>query len=1454
VTEVRHRQKNDKRQEILMRLTDLKRPRFYLPATIVLLLGIVSAVVFHPDFQRKMLLDHLGPLVDSLDIGYIHLTPWSLQLKNVSVGYRGGHFSIGDGTLRYCLSSLLLLNLNIKTLALKDISIDLEKFVPPKTAEKPARRPFPGVLASLQHGLSYTLQEVNINAAVHLSGQRLLTATISGGGIQPKARGLLKLALGFSTGNRDEQIAVEGRLALDQLTRGRFNAIETVLAMQATLATLPETERVNLKLGITPAAAGQQATRPPATAPKGPHYTPEALRLAMRLDDAQGNNRSELDLEGTYDGNTGGIDGRYQFTANERLVQPYLKRAVIPPSGEVLTGEFSFNSASLTGDMTVTSDLAMKDIRELHPREGLPEGLNLRNSFRVSLRPGGRLRVETLDTTIYDDANHERLASKLPGALHIPLDNPAAFLHQENTLLDFTLPGLPLAWLNAFLPDHEVTGGILKAAFEVTTDTSGAIHLKPVRPLEVTGLTVREQDSALVEGLNLSVLPGASYHGDALSISLRRLAVDAGNGTLATADLSASIPLSGATGADITAQAEAELDLHRLLDALAIEPPGRTNLPRHLRLAYQVALRQQPGLMTVKKLDASLSLENKARLLQLHLMQPFIMETAHAGRRFGNTAGELATLTISDIDLDWFSAFVPDTTLKGQISRTDLTLTAEAQGVATLSADKALAIRHLTVAGPQRRLLDDLGVRLRPTVRLAPTGTRIAYQDLDVTSRRTRLVSGSGHVHFPAAPDQPLAADGHLEVNLQALSRQPVIARALQAAIDAPLRLEADYRLAQGDGAIDIDRLSANLFYSNPDPRLSLRADSKLRVRTRLGGRQSELGRATGRVTLALAKLTPEPFSSILKARGLAFTEANGEAVLVSDGRSLTVDTVNPLVVTGISVRSANGEVLSPFTVKVNSKATLRGNTLQAKLEELSVAFARNRSAHALDAHAELTLKDEGGSVSIDTLKAELSASLPPLLDQPAILPGHTLTAGTLTARVNKDASGRFAAITRIGDLTAREALALQTLTLDVEGHLSPDGGFNLTAPLREQGKSGNSDIQMKAAYAPSGGSNKPVDIDIDSSVFYLNDIVDTLRVIAGKQRAAPARQKRQAAATQEPQVPELRPDARPFWDTTNFYNARVNFRLDRLFYTDYLEFRDIKGQAALLPDKLEVGDFAAHFHDSPITLDARLTFSPGDTPYDLKLRAGVKQFDLAKFFRALVPGSTPRAEGLFDVDLSAFGTAPNLPQYRNDLYFDMRLLSRDGVFRPFRPDNSLVAGSSDVAGALGLVASNVPTGLFGLGAVSRLVNYIKEIKYNKMKIHLVRDESRNVKIKEYVVQSPDILVTATGGITYQEGLDIVDSPLSMKARIDMRERGAAILYSLGLLQKAQDNYGYWKGPVFKVWGRIARTESNLDDIIREAGRGAVLGGITRPVAGLWGNLKYWWFGGGKTPEEYKGQ
>lgn len=211
------------------------------------------------------------------------------------------------------------------------------------------------------------------------------------------------------------------------------------------------------------------------------------------------------------------------------------------------------------------------------------------------------------------------------------------------------------------------------------------------------------------------------------------------------------------------------------------------------------------------------------------------------------------------------------------------------------------------------------------------------------------------------------------------------------------------------------------------------------------------------------------------------------------------------------------------------------------------------------------------------------------------------------------------------------------------------------------------------------------------------------------------------------------------------------------------------------------------------------------------------------------------------------------MAQYRNQLFFDMHMQSHDGIFRLLNPNSAVIQGTTGFAGVLGEGVSFIPTGLFGLGAVSRLVNYIKAIDYTKIDIHLARGKSRDVQIKEYVVQNREILMTAEGGIRYQPGIDIMHSPLSLGAQLNLRSKGAAIFYDMDLLELKKDAYGYWTGPSIKFWGTPAKSESNLGDIITAAGKGMFFGGITRPISGLIGNFRHRLFGDNDEPIEFKG-
>lgn len=1124
-----------------MQRSDLKRPRYFIPLGLILALVVVSAIIFNPAFQKKMLLQYAGPLVDSLEISYIHFTPWSLKLDKVAVGYKGGLFQIGDGSIRYCLSSLLLMKLNLKRLTLQDVSVDLTGFKPPaKPAEIPEQvtSPFPGVLASLQHGLGYELQALNIKATVALADEQSVTVNISGGGIKPKASGRIHMDVRFDTGKQQDHIEIAGTVRLDQLTRGRFSAIQTTLDLQAALASLPEAERVNANLVITPES--DKKNRRMAEDNGTPYVQPESIHLSLLQKDDENITRSSLKLNGVYNGNNGNFsNGNYRVAANERLLQRYAGEKVLPTTQEMLSGNLNFNITDLTGNITIISDLLITDLKKTQSNDQLPELLRLKNNLRISLLTGNHLRIEKLDTGLSDDQKTHPLAANLPADLNIPLDNIDSFLHQENTLLEFTLPAVPLKWLDVFLPEQNITAGQLTAAFQITTDTSSAIHLKPIKPLEIRRLTITQADAPLIDNLNLSVLPSLTYSGDILNISLDELITSAGKRTLATGYLKATLPLSEEQKGSVNAQANIDLNTKSLLHLLAIKQTGKQNLPRHFSLNFQTDIMQQPTSIVVSKLDATLAKDKKTRLLNLHLQQPLTLETGETGTKFKNLAGTLATLNVSDIQLNWFSSFVPDTTLKGKIYSTDFTLVTNTEGVATIRSTRPFKINNVSVADKNGPLLKNLGIRLLPIIRLSPDSTGITYRNLAITSNETRLLTGNGRIHLPAKAGKPLLANGQLDIDLQKLSKQPLIAKLLQAEFESPVRLEADYKLAQGKTRIDISKLSASIFYQDDAPKVSLQADSKVRIHTRLSGKISELDRISGKVTLVVDNLTPEPFKKILAANGLQFTTANGKAELNSSGKLLDIKTIEPFVIKGLKVNNKDTELLQAFTLTAGTETTLQGNTLHSKLSPFTINFDSDKQSHAIQGTVNLTLKGSEDSIYVDTLNADLNLLLPPILGQPAIMLGHTLIAGKLTSVTTVNSSGQLDSTTRIQGLKSKQDLPLELLEIKVGGQIEADGSFDLKAPIKTLGKTGESDLLIKAVHSTQQAASNDIAIDINSTVLYLNDLLNTLKAIAGEQAEEKQIEEEKSADADSDPALELQADERAFWDTLPYNFTR---------------------------------------------------------------------------------------------------------------------------------------------------------------------------------------------------------------------------------------------------------------------------------------------------------------------------
>lgn len=72
------------------------RRRHLLVALVVLLVGVALAWVFRPSVQRAFLLERLAPLVDSVTLDYVRLTPWSAHVEGLDLRAGGGHYRVAE--------------------------------------------------------------------------------------------------------------------------------------------------------------------------------------------------------------------------------------------------------------------------------------------------------------------------------------------------------------------------------------------------------------------------------------------------------------------------------------------------------------------------------------------------------------------------------------------------------------------------------------------------------------------------------------------------------------------------------------------------------------------------------------------------------------------------------------------------------------------------------------------------------------------------------------------------------------------------------------------------------------------------------------------------------------------------------------------------------------------------------------------------------------------------------------------------------------------------------------------------------------------------------------------------------------------------------------------------------------------------------------------------------------
>ena len=1416
---------------------------------VLLVLGIASAWMMRPAVQRETLLALLAPHVDAIEVGRVRITPWSVTLEPARLEVAGVDLRLRRIHAVFNPLRLLGDTVAVSRLELEGAEVDLSGL-----ETTPTTTPFPGLLAYVDRGFALSLGHLQVEARVRLPTGQQIEVSAQAADIRPHLAGEMPLSLVLADQADAPRVDAKGALEIAQLGRGRLRTLALRLEGTLRVPGRETPEQFSAHFSVRPPrglSAGMMNRTRLEEGKEVPIPAPEAWQLDIVMPDASGTPRARFATDARYAGETGLLTAETRLVIRDTLVQPWLE-APPPPFETTLTGHLRLDLPTARADFSLGQDT----------RVTLPAPLP---ALRLDTTVAGHASITELVlqraavAATLAGAQTPLLSGALDAPLAVPMDDPLQLLAHPRALAAFTVGPLPLQSLT--LPEFALSGAI-GGALELGIDEKSRLYLRAPQAIAWTDARVSQGETLLLDTLSLQAAPLARWSPKRLHLALDDLQLQ----STATANplqfkFSLARPLDREDASwRARMQGEVGIELLTRQPALAalLEPLA---LPTDLALKVDAEARYGRHGMRLEEGTLSIGSGSGPPQLALSLATPFVlMDKAGqwrvpAGPPPGLPAGFDITARVEQWPLAWINPWLETQSsghsIEGVVQEAAWRISTTEGGSLRITPETPVRVAEAGLRHGGRARLRGLALSASPSAELSAGEFAFASGAMSARAGKAALFDGEIGLHVPlgasaARADLSLRGDFDLGASL----RQPLLAQAVPSALrNLPAR--ASLALQAGGSLTEIEVATAEVILL-PDARarLHLMAQPGLIVRPKLAPGEALARHLQGELALEIDDLASGTVARVLPLGETRFNDLSARFKLVSDGQRLSANSLAPLSLDDIRLDSRDFPRLAPFGVEGRVDLALSERTLKASLEGLSLKFSGREAPSALAGRAALKWVPDA-PIPLRALDLAIEADLPQWLSQPIAMPGHHLQTGTLSLTAMVDPSRKLEGRLALDNLASRKPLPIRSLALPMQGLLAADGrGFDFSAPVIAEGRSGATRATLRGHYAPAPDEPRVITLGLSSEILYLNDWLAALRRIQPDATLPQA-----ATAGRAPRRRDATPDARAAWKVIPPALV-IDVAIDSLFYSDYLAFHDVAGTLDLRSRRLLLKDIEAHFHDSRISLSGRTGFTAGaPEPYALELKGEVADFNLNEFLSELIPGRKPRMEGLFSGRLKAQGQFPNFGELRNRVLFDVRLQSREGLFRPLPPDSGLLLGASAFLGVVGEGLSYLPTGGFGAGAVARLVNYMAEIDYDTIDIHLERRGPEGVRLAAFEMLSPTIAMMARGDIHQTPGVDLLDSPLELTAELDMLDKGAAILYSLNLLKDTRSGTGYWQGPRFKVWGTLSEPHSNLEDIINTAGDAALQGAWTRPLSGLLGNVKFRWRADdARTREEARAQ
>ncbi len=838
----------------------------------------------------------------------------------------------------------------------------------------------------------------------------------------------------------------------------------------------------------------------------------------------------------------------------------------------------------------------------------------------------------------------------------------------------------------------------------------------------------------------------------------------------------------------------------------AISPELRDVPP--LGIHAEIDIDHQESGYRVNKLRANIDdLNARKRVLDLASSSPFQVNPRADDLGFKQAQGNLLTLEIDRLPVDWFAQLPSKEAVTGGLLSGKFAVAKE-NGFLKARITEPLKVDGVSYNREGREYFEDIDIILEGYFGYSAEELSFNLNSLEMRSGSSLLVEGTldGSVELTSNRPGMLKAGGKLTTQLKELYRQP-FASQLGGMPASPLSLEQSFQFVLGKESLKIANFNWNL--RTEEGEVYLQGETLQPISFPIpveGDWQLSVEQSGDLARLEFSDLPVELLAPYILDYQLSGKTVSGELILSSDRKKFDLKTESALLVGGIDL-SRNGEaLLDDLSISVIPTIAFGGDELVLSWKDLLIRSGR-KSALSGDGELSFDISDEPifGKAS-----GEVQADIGYLARQPLFArylsadSGLLAFSGTIDLQDRQSVSGQLL----IKDLHSTKAPenTIERGEFSFEGKME-DGSFQLQAPITLQGSGGNSDLLLTILFEPQDAGAR-FQISAEGKSLVIADVLSLTDFLEKKEEIS-----KPDEAPKPLVVSSRKRDLKPFWTG---YTGEASLDIGQVIYPGIGELDEFNAVFRASPNQLFIESKNSGSAGNPLDLKGEINFNSGKIkPYSLVAQLGIANFDIGSFLRRGNPQERPLVEGIFDLTGAMSGEAENPEILLDTAQGEFYLQSRsEGIFRAL-PRGQKGQAASVLLGGLDLLAGDK---VRQINTANRAANLLREIKFEEMKIKAVRGNDLNFNMTDLLVRGPQIIMAGEGSVTYRKGIPFLDQPLSVKAQIAAKEEAAYLLNELGHLKDQQTEDGYYLGPSFAIKGSLGNPDkSELDRILKSS-------------------------------------